>query len=84
LSIYWGLWLLPLGILTYRSVFLPRLLGVFLIVAACAYVISAVTFFIFPAAYGTAFNLGIPLYALGELGFVNWLLIKGAREEVAA
>jgi hypothetical protein len=84
LSIYWGLWLLPLGILTYRSAFLPRLLGVFLIAAACAYVISAVTFFIFPAAYGTAFNLGIPLYALGELGFVNWLLIKGAREEVAA
>jgi hypothetical protein len=84
LSIYWGLWLLPLGILTYRSGFLPRLLGVLLIVAACAYVISAVIFFLFPAAYGTAFNLGIPLYALGELGIVNWLLIKGAREEVAA
>jgi hypothetical protein len=84
LSLYWGLWLVPLAILTYRSGFLPRLLGVFLIVAACAYVISAVTFFLFPAAYPVVFNLGIPLYALGELGIVNWLLIKGAREEAAA
>jgi hypothetical protein len=83
LSLYWGLWLLPLGILTYRSGFLPRLLGVFLIVAACAYVISAVTFFVFPAAYGTVFNLGIPLYGLAELGFTGWLLVKGAREEGA-
>ena len=33
LSAYWGLWLLPFGLLVYRSGFIPRLLGLFLIVA---------------------------------------------------
>ena len=33
ISAYWGLWLLPLGALVYRSGFLPRILGVFLVVA---------------------------------------------------
>src|SRR5256884_4525850 len=31
-EIFWGLWLFPLGILAYRSRFLPRFLGVWLII----------------------------------------------------
>lgn len=30
-QIWWGLWLFPFGILAYRSGFLPRFLGVWLI-----------------------------------------------------
>ena len=83
LSAYWGLWLLPFGLLVYRSGFIPRLLGILLIVAGCSYLVSAATFFVFPAYYGTVFWAAAPLYGLGEIGIIGWLLIKGAREEPA-
>jgi hypothetical protein len=81
MSAYSGLWLLPLGLLVYRSGFIPRLLGVFLIVAGCSYLVSAATYFVFPAYYGTVFWGAAPLYGLGEIGIVGWLLIMGARED---
>jgi uncharacterized protein DUF4386 len=83
MSAYSGLWLLPLGLLVYRSGFIPRMLGVFLIVAGCSYLISAATYFILPAYYGTVFWGAAPLYGLGEISIVGWLLIKGAREDAA-
>ena len=82
-SAYWGLWLLPFGLLVMKSAFIPRLLGVFLIVAGGAYLVSAATFFVFSAYYGTVFWSAAPLYGLGEIGIVGWLLIKGAREDAA-
>lgn len=82
MSAYWGLWLLPFGLLVYRSRFIPRLLGVFLIVAGCAYLVSAATYFFFPAWHQTVFWGAAPLYGLGEIGIIGWLLIKGAREDV--
>jgi hypothetical protein len=83
-SAYWGLWLLPLGALVYRSGFLPRILGVFLVVAGGAYLVSTLTYFFFPAYYRLVFMaVTTPAAALGELGLLGWLLIKGAREEVA-
>jgi len=84
LSAYWGLWLVPFGLLVYRSGFIPRLLGVFLLVAACAYLVSSATYFLFPAYYRTVFWGAAPLYGLGEVGIIGWLLIKGARETTSA
>jgi hypothetical protein len=83
MSAYSGLWLLPLGLLVYRSGFIPRLLGVFLIVAGCSYLVSAATYFVFPAYYRIVFWGAAPLYGLGEIGIIGWLLIKGAREDAA-
>src|SRR5215469_15286596 len=40
-GIFWGLWLFPLGLLVYRSRFLPRLLGVGLMVNCFAYPINS-------------------------------------------
>ena len=85
ISAYWGLWLLPLGALVYRSRFLPRVLGVFLIGAGVAYLVSTLTFFFFPAYYRLFFMaVTTPAAAVGELGLVGWLLIKGAKDEVGA
>ena len=77
------LWLLPFGLLVYGSGFISRLLGVFLIVAGGAYLVSAATYFVFPTYYGKVFWGAAPLYGLGEVGIIGWLLIKGAREDAA-
>lgn len=82
MSAYWGLWLLPFALLVYRSRFVPRLLGVLLFIAGGAYVLSAATYFVFPASHQTVFWAAAPLYALGEIGIVGWLLIRGAREDI--
>jgi hypothetical protein len=81
ISAYWGLWLLPLGVLVYKSVFIPRIIGVFLIIAGCTYVVSALTFFLLPAYYRTVFWGAAPLYGLGEASFIGYTLIKGVRAE---
>lgn len=83
MSAYWGFWLLPFGLLIYRSGFIPRILGVLLLVAGGAYLVSAATHFLFPAWHATVFWGAAPLYGLGEIGIIGWLLIKGAREDAA-
>jgi hypothetical protein len=82
MSAYSGLWLLPFGILVYKSRFIPRLVGVFVLVAASAYLVSAATALVFPAYHGFVFWSAAPLYGLGEIGIIGWLLLKGAREDV--
>jgi hypothetical protein len=81
MSAYSGLWLLPLGLLVYRSGFIPRLLGVFVIVAGWSYLVSAATYFVLPGYYRIVFWSAAPLYGLGEIGIIGWLLVKGAKDE---
>jgi len=77
-EIFWGLWLLPLGPLVYRSRFLPRFLGVWLALAGLAWVILSLTSVLFPQYQDNVFNYGQPAF-LGEIAFMLWLLIKGAK-----
>src|SRR5438128_8965032 len=42
-EVLWGLWLFPMGALTYKSRFLPRFLGVWLIINGVAYVVLSFT-----------------------------------------
>jgi len=81
LGVYMGLWLLPLGALIYRSGFIPRIIGVLLLVAGCAYVISTVTFFLAPDFFRFTSLFMMIAAAAGEGSIVFWLLIKGARSE---
>ena len=73
----WGLWLLPFGVLVYRSGFIPRILGVFLIIGCFAWLAISVTSLLFPSYSGIANRLTI--LAVGEILIILWLLIKGAR-----
>jgi hypothetical protein len=74
-----GLWLLPFGLLVYRSRFLPRVLGVWLIAACVPYVALSLSGFLFPGSEDKIFTLGQPLM-WGELATMLWLVIMGARE----
>jgi hypothetical protein len=77
-EIFWGLWLLPFGLLVYRSGFLPRFLGVWLILNCFGYLVLSLIAQLFPPYYDTAFRMAQPLL-FGELAIMLWLLIKGAK-----
>ncbi len=77
-EMFWGLWLLPLAWLVYKSRFLPRFLGVWLALGGFAYVILCVTSILAPQYQGRLFSLFQPAF-FGELAFMLWLLVKGAN-----
>ena len=82
-EIFWGLWLFPFGVLVYKSRFLPRILGVWLIVNCFAYVIISLTGIFSPEHYSKVFTWSQPVL-FGEIAIMLWLLIKGAKVQPLA
>jgi uncharacterized protein DUF4386 len=78
-GIFWGLWLLPFGVLVYRSRFLPRFLGAWLVAACFGWLALSVTGLLLPGHEDTVFTWTQPL-TLGELATMLWLVILGAKE----
>src|SRR6185295_577416 len=77
-EIFWGLWLLPFGVLVMRSGFLPRILGAWLIVNGFAYLAMSFTGLLFPPYGDRVYGLVFPIL-FGELAIMLWLLIRGAK-----
>ncbi len=77
-EILWGMWLFPLAILVYRSRFLPRLIGVWLIVNGFAYLALSFTGLMLPQYEDAVSNITFPAL-FGELALMLWLLVFGAR-----
>ena len=77
-EIFWGLWLLPLGLLVYRSGFLPRLLGVWLFINGLAYLAQSATGLLLPQYLKLVSTIASPVL-FGEVALMLWLLIVGAR-----
>lgn len=77
-SIFWGLWLFPFGLLVIRSGFIPRLLGVLLMVAGVAYLASAFATLIVPRYAPLVGQVALPL-EVAEVPIIFWLVIWGAR-----
>jgi hypothetical protein len=79
-QIFYGTWLLPLGYLVYKSRFLPRLLGIVLILDFFCWTSYFFQFFLFP-------DSGVLILPASAVGFIAefsislWLLIKGVREQ---
>src|SRR4030066_2513870 len=48
LEIFWGLGLIPFGLLVYKSGFIPRILGILLIIAGIEYMIDSFISLLFP------------------------------------
>ena len=82
-EIFWGLWLFPFGVLVFRSRFLPRILGVWLIINCFAYLAVSFTGLLFPEYEAMVFNSAFPAM-VGELAIMLWLLIMGAKEQPSA
>ena len=77
-TIFWGLWLLPFGLLVMRSGFIPRFLGVLLLVAGSGYVIGFFGPLLVPQ-YSSLIGQITMVLVFGELPIVLWLVIWGAK-----
>ncbi len=77
-AIFWGLWLFPLGLLVYRSGFLPRVLGVLLMAGCFAYLANSFTSLVLPQ-YEAAVSRWMNPIQLVEMLFMLWLLVMGAQ-----
>ena len=79
---FWGLWLFPFGLLVFRSGFLPRFIGVWLMINCFGYVALSIIALFAPDYYAEAFKWAQPVL-FGELAIMLWLLIKGAKVPTA-
>ncbi len=80
-QIFFGLYLLPLGYLVYRSGSFPRALGLILMAGAAGYVGGVAASFA-----ATGLESGVATYfgligGLAELVFLLWLVVKGVRAQ---
>jgi hypothetical protein len=83
-SIFWGLWLLPLGWLIFKSGAAPRLLGVLLILGCAGYLANFFGPLAFEGFGEWRFRRFISLPgSIGEIGTCLYLLVMGAREQKA-
>lgn len=79
-EIFAGLWLFPFGVLVFRSGFIPRLLGVGLVINGFAYLIISFTGLLLPLRVDRVTKIVSPAL-LGEGAIILWLLIKGAKPQ---
>jgi hypothetical protein len=74
-ELFWGLWLIPLGMLVIKSKMFPIWTGYALYVGAIGYVAGTVSFFMIGS---------IPVFAnvltMGEVIWILWLIIKGSKD----
>ena len=80
---FWGLCFIPFGLLVYKSRFLPRILGVWLMVVCVAYLALSFTGLLFPAYEARVIPIAQPVL-FGEVAVMLWLLIVGAKEKPLA
>lgn len=82
LALFGGLWLFPLGLLVYKSRFIPRIFGVLLIIAGTGYTSGSLTSMLFPG-YSQPQLLPFVFFGLGEISMMLWLLFKGVKDYVS-
>jgi hypothetical protein len=81
-AIFWGLWLFPFGMLVIRSRFIPRTLGVLLIVAGAAYLAASFNTLLLPRPMSLVGDVA-GILEIGEVPIIFWLLIWGAKAQPA-
>jgi hypothetical protein len=76
--IFYSLWVLPLGVLIYKSGFIPRIFGIFFMIETILGLLSAAVHFLYP---NTSLETNLLwAAAIAEFSFMFWLLIRGINE----
>jgi hypothetical protein len=80
-QIFFGVWLFPLGYLVFKSGFLPKFLGVILMVHCFTWTTTSLLYFLYVPGYRAITYISFPLGFIAEFGLTLWLLIKGAKDQ---
>jgi Domain of unknown function (DUF4386) len=75
---FWGLWLLPFGLLVMKSGFIPRWLGIWLLIDGFAYLVLSFVGILASQYLDIVFLYAQPAF-FGELAIMLFLVIKGAN-----
>lgn len=78
-EILWGFWLLPFGILVYRSGFIPKIFACCLVFGFVCWISDSVSFILFPAYHPIVSDIVMKAGWIGEMPILLWLLIIGAK-----
>lgn len=81
-AVFFGLWLIPMGWLAWRSGWMPSALGWLLMVSGVGYILSAFVTYAAGSASALADVLTFPA-TVGELWMVGYLLVVGVRRSAA-
>ncbi|MBN8686159.1 MAG: DUF4386 domain-containing protein [Chitinophagales bacterium] len=79
-TVFWGLWLFPLGMLAYRSGFMPKLLGILLMAGCTGYLINFTGNTLIEDYKQTAIRKFAGLLpSIAEISTCIWLLVAGLK-----
>ena len=79
--VFWGLWLLPLGLLVLKSKFLPGIFGYLLIMGCIGYSITSIVYIYSPTIGRSIFSIATLPGAIAEVTIIPWLIIKGVKTQ---
>ena len=74
--IFFGFACIGYGLLIIKSNYLPRFIGVLMMIAGASYLINSLTLLLAPSFSGVVFPI-LVLSFIGELTFALWLIFKG-------
>jgi hypothetical protein len=77
-GLFWALWLLPAGYLTFKSGYLNKYLGILLMAGGVGYLTVFIQTYLFPTL-GVISIPGGAVAGLAEMSLMVWLLVKGAK-----
>ena len=78
-QLFYGAWLFPLGYLVFKSGFIPRILGILLMVHCVFWLMTFLLFFLLPG-FDAITYISYPLGFVAEFGLSIWLMIWGVKE----
>jgi len=79
-SVFWGLWLLPFGYLVWRSGFLPKVIGIILMLGCFGYLANFIGSFLSQSYRELGISKFVTLPAsVGELAICLWLVTVGVK-----
>jgi uncharacterized protein DUF4386 len=79
-QIFYGAWLFPLGYAVFKSGFLPKALGIVLMIHCATWLTTSLQFFLFPG-FNAITYISYPLGFIAEFGLTLWLLIKSVKNQ---
>ncbi|MCG8330467.1 MAG: DUF4386 domain-containing protein [Chitinophagales bacterium] len=78
-QLFFGIWLFPLGYLVYQSGFIPKIIGVLLMIACFSFLLDFFLFFLLSNYSPDTSSIVTFPTTIGEFSICLWLLIKGVR-----